>query len=262
MKLDSLNDFALMQMTAPLRMALEVRAPWEHGAGLAAQPLLAMLPKGDGHPVLVLPLMFGNDLSTLPLRSFLDARGYAASAWDLGVNLGPRAGVFDACLGRLRALRESHGRPVSLIGWSLGGLFARALALEAPDDVRLVISLGTPISGDPSPAQIWRLYEQVTGDPMGLPPHLSGSARPLPVPSTSIYSRSDGIVPWQSSVAPTAPQAESIEVESSHLGLGAHPLTLFAIADRLAQPPGQWHPFERTGLRSWLYRDPARDGWF
>ena len=124
MKLDSLNDFVLMQMTAPLRMALEARAPWEHGAGLAAQPLLAMLPKGDGHPVLVLPLMFGNDLSTVPLRSFLDARGYAASAWDLGVNLGPRAGVFDACLGRLRALRESHGRPVSLIGWSLGGLFA------------------------------------------------------------------------------------------------------------------------------------------
>ncbi len=204
--------------------------------------------------------MFGNDLSTLPLRSFLDARGYAASAWDLGVNLGPRAGVFDACLGRLRALRESHGRPVSLIGWSLGGLFARALALEAPDDVRLVISLGTPISGDPSPAQS-RLYEHVTGDPMGLPPHLSGSARSLPVPSTSIYSRSDGIVPWQSSVAPTAPQAESIEVESSHLGLGSHRSRCSPSPTDLPAAPAV-DPFERTGLRSWLYRDPARDGWF
>jgi pimeloyl-ACP methyl ester carboxylesterase len=261
MKLDSLNDFVQRQMTAPLRFALEARAPWEHGAALAAQPLLAMLPKGDGHPVLVLPLMFGNDLSTLGLRGFLKARGYAASAWDLGVNLGPRSGVFDACLERLRALRARHGRPVSLIGWSLGGLFARALALEAPDDVRLVISLGTPISADPAPSQVWRLYEQITGDPMGLPSHLADLAQPLPVPSTSIFSRSDGIVPWQDSIQPAAPQAESIEVESSHLGLGAHPLTLLAIADRLALPPGQWRPFERNGLKSWLYRDPARDGW-
>lgn len=249
-------------MTAPLRLALEARAPWEHGAGLAAQPLLSLLPKGDGHPVLVLPLMFGNDLSTSPLRGFLDARGYVASTWDLGLNLGPRAGVFDACLARLRALRAEHGRPVSLIGWSLGGLFARALAFEAPDDVRLVISLGSPISGEPSPAQLWRTYEQVTGDPMGLPPHLADLARPLPVPSTSIYSRSDGIVPWQSSLESSGPRAESIEVESSHLGLGAHPLTLFAIADRLAQPPGQWRPFEPSGPLSWLYRDPERDGWF
>ena len=262
MSINSLQDFVLRQMTAPLRLALEARAPLEHGAMFVAQPLLSMAPKGDGHPVLVLPLMFGNDLSMLPLRSFIAGRGYAASAWEQGLNLGPRAGVFDGSLARLRELRREHGRPVSLVGWSLGGLFARALALASPDDVRCVISIATPITSDPSPEKMWRMYERFTGDSMGLPDHVTGLDQPLSVPATSIFSRSDGIVPWQGSIERSGPQSESIEVESSHLGLGVHPLTLYAIADRLAQPEGQWRPFDRSGLLSWLYRDPAREGWF
>jgi pimeloyl-ACP methyl ester carboxylesterase len=260
MPLNGLQDLVLKQMTAPMRLALEARAPWEHGVMLAAQPLLSMAPKGDGHAVLVLPMMFGSDLSTLPLRGFIAGRGYAPSAWDQGLNLGPRAGVFEACLERLQALRRTHGRRVSLIGWSLGGLFARALALQAPDDVRLVICLGTPIRSDPAPEKIWHLYEQFTGKRMGLPEHLSGLDQPLPVPASSIFSRSDGIVPWQASMQPHGPRSECIEVESSHLGLGVHPLALYAIADRLAQPEGQWRAFEPGGVLSWLYRNSARGG--
>jgi pimeloyl-ACP methyl ester carboxylesterase len=240
-------------MTAPWRLALEARAPWEHAAMIAAQPLLALTPRGDGHPVLVLPLMFGNDLSTLPLRTFLASRGYAVSAWQLGTNFGPRSGVFDACLARLQTLRQRHGRRVSLIGWSLGGLYARALALTAPEAVRMAISLGTPISADPPPARLWRAYTRMTGDAMGLPETLGALDRPLPVPATSVYSRSDGIVPWRQSLEPAAPCSESVEVISSHLGLAAHPLCLDVIADRLAQPERQWRPFERSGLRSLLY---------
>jgi pimeloyl-ACP methyl ester carboxylesterase len=251
-------DRVLTLLTAPLRLALEARAPWEHGAALAAQPLLALARKGDGHPVLVLPLMFGSDLNTLPLRRYLAGRGYAVSAWGQGVNLGPRAGVLDACRARLDALCAAQGRAVSLVGWSLGGLYARALALAAPEQVRQVICLGTPIVGDPPPADIWRTYERLTGDPMGLPPGLGDLRGPLAVPATSIYSRSDGIVPWASSLEPPGPEAESIEVESSHLGLGGHPLVLYAIADRLAQPLGQWQPFRREGLLAWLYPEPAR----
>jgi hypothetical protein len=250
-------DALLNRMTAPWRLALEARAPWEHAAMIAAQPLLALTPRGDGHPVLVLPLMFGSDLSTLPLRTFLSGRGYAASAWDLGLNLGPRSGVFDACLARLQALNQRHGRRVSLIGWSLGGLYARALALSAPAAVRMVISLGTPISADPPPAQLWRSYAQLTGDSMGLPEGLGALDRPLPVPATSIYSRSDGIVPWQQSIEPAGPSCESVEVISSHMGLAAHPLCLDVIADRLAQPEGHWRPFERCGLRSLLFPSPS-----
>ena len=220
----SLTDYLLDKMTAPWRLALEARAPWEHAAMLAAQPLLALTPRGDGHPVLVLPLMFGSDLSTLPLRGFLTGRGYAASAWDLGLNLGPRPGVFDACLARLRTLHRRPERRISLIGWSLGGLYARALALTAPEAVRTVISLGTPISAEPSPTWLWRAYAQMTGEPMGLPEALGALDRPLPVPATSIYSRSDGIVPWGQSIEPAGRYSQSVEVMSSHLGLAVHPL--------------------------------------
>lgn len=250
------------RMTAPLRLAMEARAPWEFGAMLATRPLLASAPGGDGHPVLVLPMMFGSDLSTLPLRNFLVGRGYVASAWEQGLNLGPRGGVFDACVARLSSLRREHGQPVSLIGWSLGGLFARALAMHAPDDVRLVISLGTPMRADPSPEQVWRFYQRITGNAMGLPEHLKGLDQPLPVPTTSIFSRSDGVVCWQDCIEPPGPGSESIEVESSHLGLGMHPLTLHVIADRLAQPAGEWRPFERNGMFGWLYPDPFRASWF
>ena len=96
---------------------------------------------------------------------------------------------------------------------------------------------------------------------MGLPSHLSALDRPLPVPATAIYSRSDGIVPWRESLEPAGPRAESIEIESSHLGLGAHPLALYAIADRLAQPEGAWRPFTPQAPLSLLYPDPNRDGW-
>ncbi|WP_295542425.1 alpha/beta hydrolase [uncultured Thiohalocapsa sp.] len=253
---DSNNHVAeklLQQLTAPIRLALEARAPWELGANVAAQPLLATAPKGDGHPVLVLPLMFGSDLNTLPLRGFLAGRGYAVSAWGQGVNLGPRAGVFDACRRRLTELADGYGRPVSLVGWSLGGLYARALSLALPGAVRQVLTLGTPISGEPRAADLWRGYERFTGDAMGLPPGLDDLHGPLPVPTTSLYSRSDGIVPWQHSVIPSGPLAENIVVESSHLGLGVNPLTLYAIADRLAQPADAWQPFSRDGLRAWLY---------
>jgi pimeloyl-ACP methyl ester carboxylesterase len=252
------NNELFRHMTAPLRLALEVRAPWELGAGLVAQPLLTLAPKGDGHPVLVLPLMFGTDFNTLPLRRFLSGRGYAVSAWGQGINLGPRAGVFEACRERLAELYGERNQRVTLVGWSLGGLFARALALAAPGEVRQVICLGTPLGGDPRPAAMWRAYERLTGDPMGLPPALGDLHGSLPVPATSIYSKSDGIVHWELSREPDGPQAENIEVESSHLGLGVHPLTLYAVADRLAQPLGQWQPFRREGLLGLFYPEPER----
>ena len=246
-------DRLMQRLSAPMRLALEARAPWELGASIAAQPLLTRAPKGDGHPVLVLPLMFGSDLNTLPLRSFLAGRGYTVSAWGQGVNLGPRAGVFDACRRRVSELAEGYGRAVSLVGWSLGGLYARALALAALGEVRQVLTLGTPITGEPRPADLWRGYERLTGQPMGLPAGLGDLHGPLPVPTSSLYSRSDGIVPWEHSIIPSGAEAENIEVESSHLGLGVHPLTLYAIADRLAQPADAWQPFSREGLRAWLY---------
>jgi len=244
--------------TAPWRLALESRASWEFGALLATQPLLTMAPHGDGHPVLVLPRLLGCDFSTQPLRSFLSQMGYEAHPWELGVNMGPRAGVMSACLRRLDTLEKRYGRKVSLIGWSLGGLYARELAKLAPDQVRQVITLGSPFAGHPGPTEIWNAYEDLTGDHIGLPKNSGPLETPPPVPTTSIYSRTDGIVPWNSSQTHQGAAAENIEVESSHLGLAVNPTVLYAVADRLAQSEGDWKPFERSGLRELFYPDPTR----
>ena len=246
-----------------LRVALEWRVLWEYGAALATQPLLRRGPKGDGHPVMVFPGLVASDLSTQPLRQFLESLGYAAYPWEHGRNVGPREGLLDACLARLKALRKQHRKKVSLIGWSLGGLYARELAKLAPNDVRLVITLGTPFTGHPKATNAWRLYELVAGHKIGAPEIHEPLRVPPNVPTTSIYSRTDGVVAWQCCIEKEGPRTENIEVEASHLGMGLHPAAWYAIADRLAQPPGKWRPFDRgSGMRAWVYRDPRRPGWF
>ncbi len=240
-----------------LLLLLEGRALWELGAFFASVPWLRMAPRGDGHPVFVLPGLAASDVSTRPLRAFLADRGYAAYGWDLGANRGQRQLIDSALLPRLKQIRKREGRKVSLIGWSLGGIFARELAKRSPDDVRFVITLGSPFGGTPKSTNAWRLYELLSGRPVRGREHDDLRDSP-PVPTTSIYSRSDGVVAWQCSVQRAGPLAENIEIEGSHCGLGHHPLALYAIADRLAQPEGRWAPFQRAGLKSLLYPDPSR----
>jgi len=245
-----------------LLMLLEGRALWELGGFFAAMPLLRMAPRGDGHPVLVLPGLIASDASTLPLRAFLKDRGYAAYGWEQGRNLGLRDGVQDSMLARLKEVARLHGRKVSLIGWSLGGVYARELAKQSPGDARLVISLGSPFTGDPKANNAWRLYEAASGQRVGDPRVHPGLRQTPPVPTTSIYSRSDGIVAWRCSVEQDGPQAENIEIEGSHCGLGHNPAALYAIADRLAQPEGKWRRFDSSPKFRWLYPDPARKAAF
>jgi len=208
--------------------------------------------------VLVLPGLIAGDATTVPLRRYLSRLGYLPHGWMQGVNLGPRVGVIERCLADLGALRRRTGRKVSLIGWSLGGVYARELAKARPDDVRLVITLGTPFTGHPKATHAWRLYERLVGHPIGSPELHEPLREPPPVPTTSVFSRSDGVVSWRCSLEPLGPRTESIEVHASHLGLGFNPLVHYAIADRLAQPEGEWRPFTREGLRRRLYPDPYR----
>jgi hypothetical protein len=246
-----------------LLMAMELRAFWEFGAGLAAAPLLAQAPKGDGHPVLVLPGLSAGDLSTSMLRQYLATWGYAPFGWRQGLNFGPRPGVVEKSLARLRHLHERYGRKVSIVGWSLGGIYAREFAKEAPECVRQVITLGAAFAAHPKATNAWRLFEFTTGqrvDDPDLHEPLRGSP---PVPTTSIWSRTDGVVSWKCSVEPTGEQTENIAVCASHMGLGTHPAVLYAIADRLAQPEGEWRPFDRSGLKKLMYGDPDRSrSWF
>ena len=204
-------------------------------------------PRGDGHPVLVLPGLFAGDLSTRPLRRCLRELCYDAHGWGLGVNRGPKAILRDRLAARLAALRRRHGRRVSLVGWSLGGIYARELARAHADDVRCVVTLGTPFR-DISATHAARLVPiRPGGRPLREAHALRAFLRtPLPVPSTSIYSRTDGIVHWQSCVEEAGAHRESIEVASSHTGMGFHPEVLAVIADRLAQPEGAWRPWLRA----------------
>ena len=240
-------------------LMLEGRALWEFGAFMASLPALQFTRRGDGHPVFVLPGLIQSDMSTRPLRAFLAHHGYRTYGWELGRNYGRRDGVEERMLERLRALRKQHGRKVSLIGWSLGGVYARELAKQAPDDVRLVITLGSPFQGDPKATNAWRLYELTSGrlvdDPLLHDPNRRIAP---PVPVTAIYSRTDGVVAWQCCREEPGPFRENIEVHGSHCGLGHHPAAVAAIADRLAQPEGEWRQFDSSGVNRLLYPDPNR----
>jgi pimeloyl-ACP methyl ester carboxylesterase len=244
----------------PSRLLLlaEVRAFWETGAAVALWPLLQLAPRGDGHAVLVLPGLVAGDGSTAVLRRYLRGRGYNAQGWGLGRNLGPRTGIEQGMVKKLESMHAQSGRKVSLVGWSLGGVYARLLASSRPELVRSVTTLGSPFTGSARATHAWRVYEGVSGQSSEDPRRMK-HVKPTPsVPTTSIFSRSDGVVAWRCSVEETGPKSENIEVIASHLGMGAHPAVLYALADRLAQPEGEWKPFNRGALGPLIYPDPAR----
>jgi pimeloyl-ACP methyl ester carboxylesterase len=243
-------------------LALEFRAPWEFGSLLPAWPALQRAPAGDGHTVMVFPGLSASDASTVPLRRYLDTRGYETQGWNQGFNFGPRAGVLESAKRSLQQAVDATGRKVSLIGWSLGGVYARELAKELPECVRGVITLGSPFAGHPKSTNAWRIYELTSGRDIEREHDSYELPKAPPVPTTSVYSRSDGIVAWQGSIQqPDHGQTENIEVIASHIGIGLNPSAWWAVADRLAQPEGEWKPFDRFGLyglKGLVYPDPHR----
>lgn len=221
-------------------------------------PGLMAAPRGDGHPVLVLPGFITTDASTRILRRYLTALGYDAHAWNLGRNLGPRAigREGERLIARLEEIYEATGQKVSLVGWSLGGVLARQLARRRPEMVRQVISLGSPFAGDPRASNVWRSYEALTGqriDDEHTQAQLRESVLAPPVPSTAIFSKGDGVVAWQNCREDQADTTDNIEVRGSHCGLGVNPAVLWAVADRLAQPEGAFKPFDNSGLWQFVY---------
>jgi pimeloyl-ACP methyl ester carboxylesterase len=233
-----------------LTLAEPSRAMGELASFYALRPLLSMLPRGDGHGVLVLPGFMAGDGSTAPLRSLLRDLGYDAVGWNLGRNVHVDDQRVEAMIDCLGTLNTRTGRSVSIVGWSLGGVFAREIAKHSPDKVRQVITLGSPITDDRRHTNARKLFEYFNGrEPE---PMRSGKFRKLaeapPVPTTSILSKTDGVVHWHGSVQRGQGQVENIEVLGSHCGLGVHPASVYAIADRLAQPEGEWRPFAPKGL--------------
>lgn len=232
----------------------EGRGLAEFAAGMAMRPMMMTAPRGDGHPVLVLPGFMASDKSTGFLRKYLTDLGYDARAWGNGRNLGRFYKMRDVLSQQLRDLHAETGRQVSLVGWSLGGVFARYLALTHPEVVRSVVTLGSPFAGDINATNAKRLYEYMSGEGEPDPGDLARLAGDLPVPNTSIYTRLDGVVNWRTCLPKPAANAEAIEVHlASHLGIGGNPAALWAVADRLAQPEGQFTPFVRNGPFTYAY---------
>lgn len=229
-------------------------------AGLAVLPLaapwLAVAPRGDAHGVLVVPGLLASDMSTALLRRFLGWLGYDVHGWDLGRNLGPTDAVLEQLPQSLAALVETSGGPVSVVGWSLGGIYARELARQRPAQVRQVITLGSPFAlTDPRQSRadgVYRRRSYLHADG-GRMPARAQIARPISVPSTAVYSRRDGIVSWQTCIEPETALHENVEVRCAHLGFGTDPATLWVIADRLALPAGRWRPFRPPILVRRLY---------
>ncbi|MBV8179158.1 MAG: alpha/beta hydrolase [Mycobacterium sp.] len=233
-----------------LLRVLEWRTGVEYLTTLAAARRIAAWPRGDGHPVLVIPGFLAGPGSTQLLRNVLRRLGYRVYDWGLGYNVGYHPSMKETLPARLRHIRErSGGRAVSLIGWSAGGIYARELARAFPDDVRSVITLGSPFRGNHQAStawQVWRLVNRGAEATAAISESaLMRRAEPLSVPTTCIYSKSDGIVAWQCCTSLPAPQTENVEVRSSHLGYGHNLQTLSVIADRLAQPQNGWRPFWR-----------------
>jgi len=242
-----------MQRPSTMLRAAEIpRAAFEFGLMAALRPLLAAAPRGDGHPVIVLPGFTTTDTSTRYLRRFLRSKGYYVHGWRPGANMGPTSRIVHGLEERFAEVSEMHGRKCSLVGWSLGGVFAREIARVEPDLVRQVITLGTPLrlesldqlGAGPLFKALSFTYDPTAkgADDLRLP------QPPLDVPSTSIYTRTDGFAPWGTCLEESGGQRESIEVVGSHSGLGHNAAVLAIIANRLAQPEGEWSAFAESSL--------------
>lgn len=203
---------------------------------IAAWPLRmikvpAMPATVDGPPVMVIPGFLSSDRSTAVLRSALAQAGFRTHGWHMGMNWGTRTNTLDRLEARLRRVHAKNDAPVTVLGWSLGGIYARELAKRMPDKVARVVTMGAPFSGDMRANHAWKLYELVNDHKVDAPPIDVRLHEKPPVPTYALWSRRDGIV------APASARGQAGEVDGdeefdcTHIGFATDPA---AIADLVA----------------------------
>ncbi len=202
---------------------------------------------GDGHPVMILPGFLSTKQSTAVMRDFVSKLGYCVFDWGLGRNLG-KVEYTEMLLDTLEELYQKKGQKISLIGWSLGGVFARHLAKEKPHLVRQVITLGSPFQDITQPNNVEWVYTLISRGKHAKHTHpelLANFSIPAPVPTTAIYSKEDGIVHWKMCMEKIEDEIhQNIQVRGSHIGLGVNRSVLAIIADRLQYKRENWSYFE------------------
>ena len=224
--------------------------PWRAAAEFVSFKLQRKprLKTGDGHPVVIFPGMATDGHAVAPLRDYCQSLGYTAFDWGQGFNTGPK-GDADVWLATLAAhvsrMLAGHKQRATLIGWSLGGIYARELGKLLAPDVKQVITIGTPFNASQDHTNVGWLFKLLSKSPPTLDAALSQRLRtPPPVPTTAIYSKSDGVVAWQTCRHESRRgSVENIEVPGSHMGMGWNPAVMKVVADRLGQCVGQWRPY-------------------
>lgn len=225
-----------MRPPSKLLLAAELpRAVYGAVELVGARRRLARAPRGDGRPVLILPGLVNPDWANFALRRYLRRLGYDARGWGLGPNLGARSvGSGGEKLDRLiHSVQAETGQKVSLVGISLGGLMARLMAHRWPDEVREVITISSPFAGDPKATNVWRLFERLTGEKVTdeqVRANQTLVAREPPVPTTAIWSRSDGLV---NGMICRSGECRSIEVRSGHIWVQMRAAVMLAVAEIL-----------------------------
>ncbi len=242
---------------------LESRVAFEALAHLSSRPLHRYLPKGDGHPVLVIPAFLTSDAFTATLRSSLAKLGYDPHPWGLGLNTGLHQSKLEQLQKRLKEIVLQRQQKITLIGWSLGGLYARSLANLNSEHVRQVITLGSPfgipaVESEGVQSAVGRIFMLLNGggtDPMMDKPELWQDTPP--VPFTGIFTESDGVVHWHYCLDEKHQHSENIRVPGSHVGLTHNPVVLYLLADRLKRRPERWRAFHSRGWRERLFDNQA-----
>lgn len=222
------------------------RALLELGSYLPYRMLNNIPKNGDGHPVLILPGFLASDFSTIPLRSFIHKLGYSVHGWGQGRNLASEKYV-DLLLDKVDMIYDKHKMKISLIGWSLGGIYARQIGKAKPNKIRQIITMGSPFKGVVHSNNAKWIYDLLTkGDGLSSidPALIADIPNPAPVPTTAIYSKQDGVVPWQYCMEEQENEIhQNIEVSGSHLGLGVNHQVLEIVADRLTHQEEDWEHF-------------------
>lgn len=220
-----------------LLLALENRAFLELGAGLISAPFLKQKTIGKGRAVLVIPGFGAGDITTVLLRRYLSKQGYKACGWGLGVNQGTSPKIKEQLQTKIKQLHQQTGQKVSIIGWSLGGVFARELGRHQQEDIHSVITLGTPFTGNPYGNHLFQLSLALSGKTFTQKDAeaFDRRAEPPPVKTIAIHSRMDGVVSWQCSLEKETDHTRNISVATSHFGYPFNPKVFAVLAEALEE---------------------------